>query len=181
MEKSEVRTLAATYNLPVATKKDSQGLCFVGTIDVKTLLKEYIDERPGSVINEEGESIGSHEGVMFYTLGERHGFTITKKGTDDSPYFVIAKDLSANTLTVSHVPPKDKQSEVISLSKVNWTVLPTKGGTYEARARYRAPLATVEVVDDTHVKVLSGELVSTPGQSLVLYDDGVCLGGGIIN
>ena len=105
LEKSQVRSIAKDNNLPVATKKDSQGLCFVGTIDVKTLLKNYIDEKEGSVLNEEGEVIGSHIGVMFYTLGERHGFTITKKSTEDAPYFIVAKDLQNNTITVSRTPP----------------------------------------------------------------------------
>lgn len=181
LEKSKVRELAKEYKLPVATKKDSQGLCFVGTIDVKTLLKKYIKEEEGIVCNEQGEVIGTHEGVMFYTIGERHGFIITKKSTDDAPYFVIAKNLKNNTLTVSHTPPQEEKGEVITLLKKNWTKSLTKGKVYHARARYRAPLATVEVLDDTHMKVREGTITKTPGQSLVLYDGNVCVGGGIIS
>jgi tRNA-specific 2-thiouridylase len=130
LEKSKVRELARKYNLPVSEKKDSQGLCFVGTIDIKTLLKNYIDEKEGSILSEQGEVIGVHTGVMFYTIGERHGFTITKKGTEDSAYFVIAKDIENNTITVSHTPPEEKDGEIVSLEKTNWTQELKKGNIY---------------------------------------------------
>jgi tRNA-specific 2-thiouridylase len=180
LPKPEVRALATQYGLPVATKKDSQGLCFVGTIDVKTLLKTYIKEQEGNVVNEVGEIIGTHDGVTFYTLGERHGFTITKKSTDDAAYFVIAKDLDLNTLTVSHTPPQEKSGEIVSLGKVNWIKSLKSGDVYQARARYRAPYAHIEIIDESHVKVISGDIVATPGQSLVLYGGSYCIGGGII-
>jgi tRNA-specific 2-thiouridylase len=180
LEKHEVRDIAHKYNLPVASKKDSQGLCFVGTIDVKTLLKKYIDEKQGNVLNEKDEVIGFHEGVTFYTLGERHGFTITKKSTDDAPYFVIAKNKDKNTITVSHVPPQEKVGNSITLEKINWTKSLKKGDIYMARARYRAPLSKVEVIDETHIKVLAGDITKAEGQSLVLYDGDTCIGGGII-
>lgn len=180
MEKKDVRVLAEKYALPVSTKKDSQGLCFVGTIDIKTLLKQYIQEKTGNVLNQNGDIIGTHTGHMFYTIGERHGFTILKKSTTETPYFIIAKDELANTLTVSHEAPQEKEGGVLSLEKVNWTKILKKGDVYTGRARYRAPLARVEVIDDTHVKVVDGEIVKASGQSLVLYDDALCIGGGII-
>lgn len=180
LEKPEVRKLAQSFDLPVAAKKDSQGLCFVGTIDVKTLLKNYIDEKPGEVLSEAGEVVGHHEGVMFYTIGERHGFVITKKSTDDAPYFVIKKNVNANTLTVSHVPPEIAVGEDIELREINWTVEPVVGKTYAARSRYRAPLSRVEFLDSGRVRVLDGVLVRTSGQSLVVYDGDICIGGGII-
>lgn len=180
MEKSRVRALAAEYNLPVSTKKDSQGLCFVGTIDIKTLLKQYIDEKKGNVLNEQGEVIGWHDGVMFFTIGERHGFTVTKKTTDDTAYFVIAKDVLNNTLTVSHTAPQENINGILALEKTNWTTVIKKGDIYEARARYRAPLARVEIIDETHVRVLDGEITKASGQSLVLYDGERCVGGGIL-
>lgn len=180
IEKKEVRELAKKSNLPVATKKDSQGLCFVGTIDVKTLLKQYIEEKKGDVLNEKGEVIGSHDGVMFFTIGERHGFTITKKSIDDAPYFIVAKDFEKNTVTVSHTPPQEKSGESISLTSTNWTMKLEKGKVYEARARYRASLAKVECVDTTTFKVIEGNLVKAAGQSLVVYDGERCIGGGII-
>lgn len=92
-QKTQVRELAKKYHLPTAVKKDSQGICFIGEIDMKEFLKHYIDIHPGDVVNEQGEIIGYHQGALFHTLGERHGFTITKKGTQDAPYYVIAKDI----------------------------------------------------------------------------------------
>lgn len=180
MEKSTVRAIASEHNLPVSTKKDSQGLCFVGTIDVKTLLKTYIKEQEGDVINEQGEIIGTHTGAMFYTIGERHGFTITKKTTKDAPYFVISKDIERNTLTVSHTPPHEDKGELIILEATNWTHTVKPGELYQARSRYRAPTSTVEIINDHCVKVIDGQLTKTSGQSLVLYDKDVCIGGGII-
>ncbi|MCF7843337.1 tRNA 2-thiouridine(34) synthase MnmA [Candidatus Gracilibacteria bacterium] len=180
IQKSEVRLLAEKFNLPVASKRDSQGLCFVGTIDIKTLLKNYIEEKTGEVKDEKGEVIGKHEGVMFYTIGERHGFVITKKGTDDAPYFVISKDFNSNTLIVSSLPPKEKQGGVISVTSTNFTSKIKKGEIYDVRARYRAPLSKVEVIDDNNVKVVEGDIVQAKGQSLVFYDGNICIGGGII-
>ena len=181
MEKPHVRELAREFNLPVSEKKDSQGLCFVGTIDIKTLLKNYIDEKRGDVKNEKGEVIGYHDGVTFFTIGERHGFTITKKTIEDKPYFVIAKNFEENILIVSNNPPHEKDGNIISLEKINWTKEIKKGEIYEARARYRAPLAKVEVINEKEMKVVEGDITATPGQSLVLYDGEFCIGGGIIN
>ncbi len=180
MEKKDVRAYAVQNALPVSAKKDSQGLCFVGKIDVKTLLKNYISEKEGNILNEKGEVIGHHNGVMFYTIGERHGFTITKKTVDDAPYFIVAKDLERNTFTVSCTPPKEEHGEVISLEKTNWTKELQFGAIYQARARYRAPLGEVEVVDESHVKVVSGDITKAKGQSLVVYDGDICIGGGVI-
>jgi tRNA-specific 2-thiouridylase len=181
IEKSEVRVLAEKFNLPVSKKKDSQGLCFVGTIDVKTLLKQFIDEKEGDVLSEKGEVIGKHSGSMFFTLGERHGFTITKKSTDDAPYFVIGKDFSANTLTVSHTPKEEKLGEGVTLTSCNWTQDLEQGKVYDARARYRAPLAQVVYTGDNTFTVKEGTLLLTPGQSLVVYDGKKCIGGGVIS
>src|SRR5260221_290847 len=83
LQKTEVRDLAKKFNLPVANKKDSQGICFLGAVDLKEFLKHYIKPKKGKVLNEKGETIGFHDGAVFYTLGERHGFTITQKSPKD--------------------------------------------------------------------------------------------------
>src|SRR6185295_7090368 len=101
MKKTEVRQLAKKFKLPVAEKKDSQGICFLGAVDLKDFLKHYIKEKKGKVLNEKGEEIGFHDGVVLHTLGERHGFTITKKSPTDGPYYVVAKDIKKNVLFVS--------------------------------------------------------------------------------
>lgn len=184
MIKDEVRTEAEKRGLYTSNKKDSQGLCFVGTIDMKTLLKAYIKEEKGNVVNEKGEVIGTHDGAMFYTIGERHGFMITKKSTDDAAYYVIGKDLKNNEILVSHDKPATEQNHGILLEKTSFVYeRPEEGKVYQARGRYRAPLAKVKLSSKDNgwkVEVVEGELVHTPGQSLVLYDDEKCFGGGIM-
>ena len=181
-EKPEVRNIAEKNNIYTSNKKDSQGLCFVGTIDIKTLLKEYIKEEKGNVLNEEGKVIGSHEGVTFYTIGERHGFVITEKGIDDKPYFIVKKNLEKNELIVSHQKPEEKNTKVFEIEKVNLDYIDFNK-IYDARARYRAPLAKVKIRKEGNkylVEKIEGQLVAISGQSLVLYDGDVCIGGGII-
>jgi tRNA-specific 2-thiouridylase len=178
MIKDEVRAFAEKVNLPVANKKDSQGLCFVGNIDLKTLLKNYIDEKEGDVKNEEGDIIGHHSGAMFFTIGERHGFTITKKTTEDKPYFVIRKDAESNTLIVSH--ERKSANGIVYLEHTNFTKKIKKGDIYEARARYRAPLSKVEVLGNQTVRSLDDSMIITSGQSLVFYYGEICIGGAII-
>ena len=182
MTKDEVRREAEKRGLYTSTKKDSQGLCFVGTIDLKTLLKEYIKEQEGTVVNEEGKVIGSHTGVMFYTIGERHGFTIQEKTAEETPYYVIGKDLKENKLIVSHIKPNTK-TEHIELERVSFVgEEPPTGKLYEARGRYRAPLAKIKLHKDKEwkIKVIEGELLHTSGQSVVIYDGETCIGGGIM-
>ena len=190
MEKKDVRKKADEAKLFTSDKKDSQGLCFIGTIDVKEFLKSQIEEKKGDVINESGEVIGNHDGITFYTIGERHGFEITKKTDNDTPYYVIKKDIEKNILIVSQTPPVQPLSKEISLEKINWIENPDESKIYEARARYRAPLAKVKIKNypaslensdgTSKVFVVEGELVATEGQSLVIYEDEVCIGGGII-
>lgn len=182
MVKDEVRKEAEKRNLYTSKKKDSQGLCFVGTIDMKTLLKEYIKESKGDVLNAEEEVIGTHDGVMFYTIGERHGFTITKKSTTDTAYYVVGKDIDNNNLIVAHAKPDTKNNHQILLERTNLQDV-KEGVVYEARGRYRAPLARITLHKKGNgwsVEVLEGELVYTPGQSLVVYEGKKCIGGGIM-
>ena len=184
--KTDVRNLARKFALDNAEKKDSQGLCFMGKLDIKDFLKKYIDEKPGDVLNEKGDIIGSHDGSTFYTMGQRHGFLVTKKGTDDDPYFVISKNVEKNTITVSNsknVGPGYKND--IPIKDVNWTLgsLPDLSKKYKARIRYRQPLQDCTIViDNDNVSVIfdkEQESVAS-GQSVVIYDNEVCLGGCII-
>lgn len=181
MKKEDVRKEAEKRKLATSTKKDSQGLCFVGTIDIKTLLKEYIKEEQGNVCNEQGEIIGTHDGVTFYTIGERHGFSITQKDTDKKPYYVVRKDIETNTLYVSHDKYDASIEKQVSLDTVSWVAdIPEQGATCFARGRYRAPLSRVKILDEKTCEVLDGELMPTSGQSFVLYDKDRCLGGGVM-
>ncbi len=190
MTKPEVRNLAEKYGLPTAAKKDSQGLCFIGKIDVTDFLSHYIKPKKGGVLNEAGKVIGTHDGAFFFTLGERHGFTITDKHPHDRPYFIVAKDVRKNTVTVSDsykVSPEKYGVREVRISRTNWIPdAPERGHSYLARVRHRGPL------EPCTVAVSRGKcaLVSfnTPkagisaGQSLVVYTrEGECLGGGIIS
>jgi tRNA-specific 2-thiouridylase len=187
LEKSEVRKLAKKFGLPTAEKKDSQGVCFLGKLDMGEFLKHYAEPKRGDVLNEKGETIGFHEGAILYTLGERHGFTITKKGVLDAPYFVVKKDMRANTVTIAHKDQgslKGKGEQTLFLENVNWiSSMPEKDKIYSARARYRAALSLCKIVtngNETHVEFCEPEDPQAPGQSLVVYDKEECLGGGII-
>lgn len=188
--KPEVRKLATKFKLPTALKKDSQGLCFVGKIDFKDFLKREINEKRGDVLDEQGNIIGHHDGVTFFTLGERHGFEITTKSPDEKPYYIIAKDLKKNTLTVSDKAYSIRAEKLeVRIEKTNWLANLTKASprskTFLGRVRYRQPLQKCQV---TSLDLKKGEAtitfnqpqIAVPGQSLVLYDKDICLGGGII-
>jgi tRNA-specific 2-thiouridylase len=184
LPKPEVRKLAKKFGLPTAEKKDSQGVCFLGPLDMGEFLKHYSEPKRGDVLNERGDVIGFHEGAILYTLGERHGFTITKKGTEDTPYFVVKKDMRENTITVAHKSDgtlKGKGEQTLLLENINWIaeIAPEKDKIYSARVRYRGELLPCKIKGET-VEFLEPQEPAAPGQSVVVYDAEECLGGGII-
>lgn len=191
LQKTEVRKMARKFNLPVSEKKDSQGLCFIGKVDMKDFLKHYLPSKKGNVLNEEGEVVGWHEGAYFYTIGQRHGFTITKKSPEDKPYYVISKNISLNAITVSRTPLVQgvSSSRKITIRGANWTTgeLPDFGKKYKARIRYRQPLQTcrIEMAKEDSSKFSitfeSPQSAVSQGQSLVIYDGEHCVGGGIMD
>ncbi len=189
MPKSQVRALALKYKIPVATKKDSQGICFIGEIDMKDFLNHYIDEQPGNILNENGNIIGTHSGNLFYTIGERHGFIINKKGTNDSPYYVIRKDIQKNTLTVSQYPEKyqTKKKDFFIEMVVDNQGLFYEGMHLDAQIRYRGNVKKVKIIsyhkNKKTMNILFDEHDASiaSGQSVVFYDKNICLGGGILN
>jgi len=193
--KQQVRALAKKFGLPNAEKKDSQGLCFIGKIDFKDFLKREVNGKKGTcpersrgnVLNEQGEIIGQHDGVMFFTLGERHGFEIFVKSPDEKPYYVIDKDVKKNTLTVSQNPQLARTEKLeVEIEQTNWIGNePEIGKKYQARIRYRQPLQNCKITALDKAKKTATIIFAKPqlaasGQSLVLYDKDVCLGGGII-
>jgi len=185
-EKSHVRELAEKFTLPTATKKDSQGICFIGKISMKDFLGHYIDEEKGDVVDIEGNIIGEHNGALFFTLGERHGFTITKKGTNDLPYYVVAKNIADNTITVSQDQDADTSTSTeIKLESVSWASgIPKIGGNYTGQIRYHGeqkPFTIAGLKDDHMVLHLAqNDSTITSGQSFVMYSGTRCLGGGVI-
>jgi tRNA-specific 2-thiouridylase len=185
LEKSEVRKLAERYRLPTATKKDSQGVCFIGEIDMKEFLKHYIETSPGAVLDESGAVIGNHDGAFLFALGERHGFTITKKGSDDPRYFVIAKDMEKNTITVSENSPNESKEAKTnySLIRTNMRIIPDSHKTYKAQIRYHGEFFSCIVSSarqDLAELIFENPLLVSPGQSVVVYDGDLCIGGGIV-
>lgn len=182
LQKNEVRKLAAKFGLPQAVRKDSQGVCFLGQIDMKEFLKEFVGAKKGSVLDENGEIIGEHDGALLYTIGERHGFTVTKKTDKQVPLYVIAKDVAKNTITVAsqHSERSSKMlNRKISLFDVNLTgEIPTKN--LVCRIRYRGEKIPCKF-ENGQVVLTKPQISISPGQSLVFYQDEICLGGGIID
>ncbi len=187
-KKSQVRKFAKDFNLPTAEKKDSQGICFIGDLDMKDFLAHYMTEKIGEVIDEQGKKIGTHRGAYFYTLGERHGFTITKKGSTDSAYYVIAKDILANTITVAQAKSTEQllcTRTLVTLKDANFCSgkFPVKEKKYMAQVRYHGEqleCKILELLDKSFSVEFSKPVLVASGQSVVLYDGSECIGGGIV-
>jgi tRNA-specific 2-thiouridylase len=187
LQKTEVRTLAKKYNLPTAVKKDSQGVCFLGPLDMKDFLGHYIESKKGDVLNQDGEVIGSHDGAVFFTLGERHGFNITKNIDNNKPLYVVSKNASNNTITVSSSPLnliiKDSGIEVNTFNS-NWiSGTPEFNMKYSAQIRYHGEYldCTVKVEENQKAQIIFDKNVLVDkGQSIVIYSGDVCLGGSIV-
>ncbi len=178
--KPEVRDIARNAGLPNAERKDSQGLCFVGPVNIKDFLKRYIATTPGDVLDEKGTRIGRHDGAILYTIGERHGFSVEPSSSHEFPRYVVAKDVAANTLTVSSAPLESVSStQRIVLADINWINgnSPTADSCH-ARVRYRQPLQACRI--EGNVVLFDNPQICSPGQSLVVYDGERMLGGGII-
>jgi len=192
LTKPQVRKLAEKFGLSTATKKDSQGVCFLENIDIKDFLSRFIETKKGDVLNTAGETIGWHDGAVLYTIGERHGFIITKKSPSDSRLFVVAKDLEKNTITVA-----DKKTEgdaVYSTKKIVVKDLHFVSGKKsdiekenfkcEVRIRYRQEKQKCVVTkksDGWHIIFDQPQNGVATGQSAVLYNNTQCLGGGVID
>ena len=188
LKKTEVRVLAEKYKLPTAVKKDSQGVCFLGPLDMKDFLKHYIESKKGNVLSEKGKIIGSHEGAVFFTLGERHGFTINKNEDDSKPLYVVSKDIEANTITVSHKSGLwlEKDGDLrrsVMCSNLNWiNEVPENNKKYTAQIRYHGELldCKVDVTGSICTVTFEENILVDKGQSIVVYDGDICLGGCIV-
>ncbi len=174
MKKSEVRDRAHEFGLPVAAKHDSQGLCFVGAVSIPEFLSRYITLTVGSVLDESGVVIGEHSGAALFTIGQRHGFT-TRKSTQE-PLYVVAIDTTANTITVSHELTRAEQSEIV-LTAPHWIAAAPDHRNVMAQARYRESAVSVRVREN--IVTFDKPHIVSPGQSVVIYADDECLGGGI--
>ena len=183
--KEEIRKEAAKARIPTAAKKDSQGICFLGQVDIKDFLSHYVDLQPGPVYDEAGACIGSHTGALVYTIGQRHGFTITVASAAREAYYVTEKNIETNSLTVSTIKPTLSTSSSMLLHSVVLRSELTLGGTYEAQTRYRQQpfKVRVDLISNDQLALTLEETTDAvaQGQSCVLYDHAVCIGGGIIS
>ena len=194
LRKTEVRRIAEEIGLPNARKKDSTGICFIGERPFREFLNRYISREPGPIKDERGRVLGRHEGLSFYTLGQRQGLGIggvKEKGAqrgsgDHAPWFVARKDLATNTLWVvqGHDHPW-LQSQALDAADASWTAgVAPEPGAYAAKTRYRQADAACTLVagapGEVHLEFPDPQWAVTPGQSAVLYDGDRCLGGGVI-
>ncbi|WP_399698175.1 tRNA 2-thiouridine(34) synthase MnmA [Xenophilus sp.] len=194
LHKTEVRRIAAEIGLPVAAKKDSTGICFIGERPFREFLNRYISKAPGPIKDERGRVLGEHHGLSFYTLGQRQGLGIggvkekgaQRGGGEHAPWFVARKDMEKNTLWVvqGHDHPW-LLSRSLAAGDASWVAgAPPAPGSYGTKTRYRQADApgtlAVEGADAFRLDFPQPQWAVTPGQSAVLYDGEVCLGGGVI-
>jgi tRNA-specific 2-thiouridylase len=189
LEKSKVREYAEKADLATAKKKDSTGICFIGERKFRDFLQKFLPAKPGEIISSEGDIIGKHQGLMYYTLGQRQGLGIGGlKDTSDDPWFVVDKDLDNNQLIAGqgHNHPLLLNKQLVA-SQLDWVAghAPTDSFQAKAKIRYRQieQNCTVSRLDNEQWIVCFEDLqrAIAPGQSVVFYQGDVCLGGGIID
>jgi tRNA-uridine 2-sulfurtransferase len=197
LHKTEVRRIASEIGLPNAKKKDSTGICFIGERPFREFLNRYISKEPGPIRDEKGRQIGEHVGLSFYTLGQRQGLGIggvkekgvQRGGGEHSPWYVARKDMQKNTLWVvqGHEHPW-LLSSALQADDVSWCAghAPADSvqhGAYGNKTRYRQEDSACDFVASSpgfDLRFPKPQWAVTPGQSAVLYDGEVCLGGGVI-
>ena len=189
LEKPEVRRIAEEQDLVTASKKDSTGICFIGERKFTDFLAKYLPAQPGDIETVDGEVIGTHQGLMYHTLGQRKGLGIGGlKNSGDDPWYVVDKDLERNVLLVAQGADHPRlYSKGLVANQLHWVDRkgPADGSRITVKTRYRQQdiPCSLKVLDNGELEVMFDEPVSsvTPGQSAVFYDGEVCLGGGIID
>jgi len=175
LTKPEVRKMAKKFKLPNAEKKDSQGVCFIGPLDMKEFLIKNIKPKSGQIIHEDGRILGKHDGVYYYTIGQRHGLDIKDGG---GPYYIVAKDLKKNIIVVGN--DKVASSSTARIGDLNWITSIKLPEVFDVRVRYRAPLQKAKLFKNGNLEFSKPERAVTSGQSAVFYKRGQLVGGGII-
>lgn len=175
--KPRVREMAEERGLVTARKKDSQGICFVGQIGIRDFLSEYVQQVPGDVIDKAtGKVLGRHDGAIFYTLGQRHGLDIG----GGLPYYVVGKDMDKNEVYVTtNLNDETLWRDKVELKNLHFIDNNVRDGKYDIRIRHRAALVSATLVGDT-LALDEPQRAITAGQSVVLYDGDVCVGGAIV-
>ena len=182
LQKPELRKLASNAKIPVFDKKDSQGVCFLGQIDMKEFLKEHIETHKGDVLDIDGNVIGEHDGAVLYALGERHGFTVFKNTQNQERLYIVKKDITNNTITVGGEVKIDSNIDKHILIK-NVVLRDSVDTIKTCRLRYRQEKINIKKIVKEHsyykVELEKAEIYSA-GQSIVFYDGEVCVGGGVM-
>ena len=183
LAKPEVRKIASKLNLATANKKDSTGICFIGERPFREFLQKYLPIRPGMMVSPNGKTVGEHLGLMYYTIGQRSGLGI---GGPGEPWFVADKNLNTNELIVvqGHDSPLLLKTS-LHANDLNFSLItPVEGKKYTAKTRYRSKdsACSINYLDENTINVIfdEPEWAVTPGQSVVIYDKEICLGGGLI-
>lgn len=187
LTKDQVRAEAKQRGLVTADKKESMGICFVGKVGIREFLEQYVEASPGPIIDQNGAVIGEHDGAIFYTIGQRHGLDVG----GGLPYYVTGKDMTKNTVFVtSNINDDALWASSVNLTNVHWISGKSHSSTASSieglhvRTRHRAPLADCSIIvkDSSTVGLQLTDKIRaiTPGQSAVLYNGDICLGGGIV-
>ena len=184
--KSEVREIARKNNIPVAEKKDSTGICFIGERNFRQFLKNYLPAQPGKIKTLDGKILGEHIGLMYYTIGQRRGLNVGGQKNDAGRWFVISKDLKENVLYVAHGDESGLYYNGLVINETNFIPTPPKIKEFDCyvKTRYREADKKAHITVEgakTTVSFYQRERAVTEGQYAVLYgEDGQCLGGGVI-
>jgi tRNA-specific 2-thiouridylase len=187
LPKTQVHQIAQSLGLTNHAKKDSTGICFIGERKFKHFLNEFLPAQPGNIENLDGEILGKHSGLMFYTLGQRQGLQIGgQKGFAEAPWYVVSKDMQRNVLVVAQGEHPALFKTCLHMNAVHWiNTIPELPFTAHAKTRYRqadqACLLKKINTNDYEVTFTEPQRAMTPGQSIVFYQGDVCLGGGIID
>ena len=184
LEKGEVREIARQAGIPVWEKKDSTGICFIGERNFRKFLSEYIPMKPGDIVSPEGVVVGRHEGVYYYTIGQRKGLGVGGGGNGE-PWFVLDKDVTNNRLIVTQGETADLYSKGLTVESFHYISeeLPEGESRVLARIRHRQPLQEATALregDRVRLTFDKPQRAVAEGQYAVLYRDRVCLGGGVI-
>jgi tRNA-specific 2-thiouridylase len=179
--KPKVREMATERGLYTATKKDSQGICFVGQIGIREFLSQYVEQTAGPIIDKKTNKVlGQHDGAIFYTIGQRHGLELG----GGFPYYVVGKDMDKNEVYVTtDLNDETLWKPELKLTAVHWVNDTPEDGDYAIRVRHRAQLVNARMSTENELTTLTlehPERAVAAGQSVVIYSGDVCLGGGIV-
>ncbi len=184
LTKPEVRELAKQHGLVTADKKESMGICFVGKVPIKEFLQQFVESKSGAIIDQHGKKVGTHDGAVFYTIGQRHGLDVG----GGLPLYVVGKSMDKNEVYVTtDLQDKKLWNNIIKFSSAHWiNGEPKNNQKLMVRTRHRAKLIPVKLLNKSSNSMWTAELdedvkALTPGQSAAFYCSGECIGGGVVS